>query len=412
MPTLITEAVNLTASTPKTGRIKLRIIDQGKGTSGTYPAATLEAAAKDKIFAKGTHMYADHMSATEAFDRPEGSIKNLAGVLESDAVYEDGALYAEAKVFPAWRDILDPEVFEHIGVSIRASAEVDEARGERTVTKLVHAESVDFVTKAGRGGRVMEVIESARVNTRAIRHGVAEATANDTREWLQSAVKASLDGDDSRWAWVRDFDDTNVWYEADGEDGTHTYQQGYTLSGNTAELTGDPVEVRVETRYTPITSAPADESKSPLPVPAGVQEKKEAATMATTTIEEAELATLRENASRATAAEAELKAEREARAAETKAARKTLAESIVAEAFGEDAPAFIVESAQLLAESENFDPEKLRTSATEAAAKIAEAGGAGTPRGVGESAPKETELTTESADKAIAQAFGRTIKEA
>jgi hypothetical protein len=384
MSTLISESVNLTSAPAKSGRIRIKIIDEGQGSSGFYPATTLEAAAKDKVFPKGTHMFLDHPSVTENFDRPERSLRDLAAVLDSDAVFESGALYADAKVFAAYRELLtDPEVFEAIGVSIRASAEVEETKTGRNVVKLVSSESVDFVTKAGRGGKVMEVLESARINSRAITRGVAEATANDTREWLQSAVRADKD----RWAWVRDFDDTNVWFEAESDTDTmRTYQQGYTLSGNTAALTGEPIEVRVETRYVPISAAPAAESKNSPPVPAGSTQKKEDAPMATTQIEEAELATLREAASRATTAEAELATERATRATEAKAARKDKAEAIVKEAFGDDVPAFFLNAATMLAESADFDPEKLRTDATEAAAKIAVDNGAGTPRGVGETA--------------------------
>lgn len=416
MSTLISESVNLTAAPAKSGRIRIKIIDEGQGSSGFYPAATLEAAAKDKVFPKGTHMFLDHPSVTENFDRPERSVRDLAAVLDSDAVFESGALYAEAKVFPAYRDILtDPEVFEAIGVSIRASAEVEETKTGRNITKLVSSESVDFVTKAGRGGKVMEVLESARINSRAITRGVAEATANDTREWLQSAVRADKD----RWAWVRDFDDTNVWFEADNEDDTmRTYQQAYTLSGNTAALTGEPIEVRVETRYVPISAAPATESKNSPVKPAGVTEKKGAATMATTNIEEAELATLRESASRAATVEAERdEAIKRAELAESKnedsekAVRESTAKAIVAEAFG-DTDAKVTRAALITAAlaAESFDANKLKADATEAAAEIAESRGAGNVRGLGDTDATATAITQESATQKILALRGITPK--
>lgn len=78
MPTLITEAVNLSATaTPAKGpgRIRIKIIDAGEGSSGNYPAETIEQAVKDNVFGKGLHMYADHPSATENYDRPERTIK-------------------------------------------------------------------------------------------------------------------------------------------------------------------------------------------------------------------------------------------------------------------------------------------------------------------------------------------------
>lgn len=416
MSTLISESVNLTAAPAKSGRIRIKIIDEGQGSSGFYPAATLRAAAKDKVFPKGTHMFLDHPSVTENFDRPERSVRDLAAVLDSDAVFESGALYAEAKVFPAYRELLtDPAVFEAIGVSIRASAEVEETKTGRNITKLVSSESVDFVTKAGRGGKVMEVLESARINSRAIIRGVTEATANDTREWLQAAVRADRD----RWAWVRDFDDTNVWFEAESDTDTmRTYQQGYTLSGNTAALTGEPTEVRVETRYVPIAAAPATESKNSPVNPAGATEKKGAATMATTNIEEAELATLRESASRAVTVEAERdEAIKRAELAESKnadsekAVRESTAKVIVAEAFG-DIEAKVTRAALITAAlaAESFDADKLKADATEAAAEIAESHGAGSVRGLGDTGAASTAITQESATQKILALRGITPK--
>lgn len=112
--------------------------------------------------------------------------------------------------------------------------------------------------------------------------------------------------------------------------------------------------------------------------------------MATTQIEEAELIQLRESASRATALEAELKAEKDARAKEAKeraeeAHKHRLAEAkrIVTEAFGEDAPALYTRLAESVAAPEDFDADAFRAEVTEAAAKREADQGAGTPRGLG-----------------------------
>jgi hypothetical protein len=117
--------------------------------------------------------------------------------------------------------------------------------------------------------------------------------------------------------------------------------------------------------------------------------------MATTTIEETELAQLREAASRATTAEADLKKEREERALEAAQARKDQAAAIVREAFGEDAPTFITESAQLLAASEDFDAKKLTDSVAEAAAKFQSQAGAGRPTGNGAQPVTEARTITD-----------------
>ncbi|WP_066298848.1 hypothetical protein [Arthrobacter luteolus] len=385
MPKLITESVALNATKSGPGRIRIKIIDAGEGSSGTYPTETIKAAAKDKVFSAGTHMYADHPGAQESYDRPERTIKDLAAVLTSDAVYDaaEEALYAEAKVFPHWREAI-AEMAEDIGVSIRASAQMDEKDGKRTITRLLHAESVDFVTKAGRGGKIAEVLESAR--------RVIEATANDTREYLNAAVK---DAGSGRYAWVRDFDDSIVWYATYGEDDAeHIYQQGYTLAGNTVTLTGDPVEVRIETRFVPVApaaeSAPADSPSNP----AGVTENRKEPTVATTNIEESELSALRADASRAAALEAENRKLRES-------ALKAEAAKIVAEAFdGIDAPRTITRLAEsyTVKEDGTLDAEALKAEATESAAEWRAAHGEGTVRGVGDTTAVTESKTITDAD--------------
>jgi len=76
-------------------------------------------------------------------------------------------LVAEADIFPVWRDVIDA-LAEDIGLSIRASGEreLGEAAGREgmIVTAITEGISVDFVTKAGAGGKVGALIESARAD--------------------------------------------------------------------------------------------------------------------------------------------------------------------------------------------------------------------------------------------------------
>ncbi|MGV0109827.1 hypothetical protein [Arthrobacter sp. CP30] len=377
MAVAITESVDtLTGKLEKTGakRFRIKIIDEGVGSSGTYPKATLELAAKEGVFGKGVHMYLDHPTALESMDRPERTVKDLAAVLDGPAVYEAGALYAPIKAFSAYADTIE-EMKDDIGVSIRASAEIEMGdSGERIITRLVEAQSVDFVTKAGRGGKVMEVLEGARVTHSAITNGVAEATANQTRDLLRTAVK-DAHGGLNRYTYVRDFDEALVWFTAssDYDESSKIWQRGYTLAGNTVTLTGEPAEVRIETSYVPV-STPTTESKNSPPIPAGVTERKEP-TVATTQIEEAELATLKQDAGRVTALEAD-----------NADLRKSVAESVIAEAFaGLEAPrtkARILES--FTSTGSTMTTDALRTEATESAAEIKVLQGAGKVEGVGE----------------------------
>lgn len=151
------------------GTVPIKVIDPGWGTSGYYSAEVLQRDGP-KVFRAGTHMYLDHPTATETLERPERSVKDLAGVLVSDARWvEDGpagpGLYADAKVFGEVRELLD-EIAPHIGVSIRASGKAvqGEAEGRKgpVIEAITQAHSVDFVTLPGRGGRVLEIIEAAR----------------------------------------------------------------------------------------------------------------------------------------------------------------------------------------------------------------------------------------------------------
>lgn len=255
MPKRIHEALGLTveALDGPSGRLNIQVIDAGWGSSGYYSGKVLENASKDRVFAKGTHMYLDHPSQAEEHDRPERSVRDLAAVLEEDATWNGSALVAKAKVFKPYRELLtDPDVAENIGISIRAYADttIGEAEGRKgtIITALTEALSVDFVTKAGRGGRVLAVLESARTR-------VDEATSNDTREALNAALRAAYGAEDV-WLWLRDFDDTTVWFTREDADSSAIYQQAYALADNgTAVLAdGDPIEVRARTEYVPVTA--------------------------------------------------------------------------------------------------------------------------------------------------------------
>lgn len=151
------------------GTVPLRIIAPGWGSSGYYSADVLERDGP-RVFTSGLHMYLDHPSESESVDRPERSVRDLAGRLTTDARWDpDGpagpGLYAEAEVFGPFRDVLD-QIAPHIGVSIRAAGMVSEGEAEgragRLVDSLVQAESVDWVTRAGAGGQVVMMLESAR----------------------------------------------------------------------------------------------------------------------------------------------------------------------------------------------------------------------------------------------------------
>ena len=499
------------------GRLSVQLINPGWGSSGYYAAGVLEAAAADRVFPAGTHMYLDHPSETERYDRPERSVRDLAAVLTEDARWDGTSLVASVQVLGPHRELLtDPAVAEAIGVSIRAAAEVTEGgeaegRRGRIIDRLTEGVSVDFVTRAGRGGRILQVLESARsrpvqearsigqwVESRihrdftvladdlagegrltreeritlsagigdglvafvarveadapqlyrrdlwddpddtvaaaveaaraggvrvweavARRLGVAvEATANERREQLHAALRdAYVDDDQCQWVWVRDFDDTTVWFDVESGDDAGTWQQTYTAADDGAvSLSDDRTQVRAETRYVPVD--PAGRSTP--------TEESEEDTMPE--IEEARLRQLEEAAGRVTALESERDTARSELAVErARSAARPIAATVVGESTTLPAAVQrrVVESLVTTArvgEDGQLDEPALRTAAQEArtvaeaeVAAVLEAAGAGAVRGLGGSGTNGggDEVSEADVDAALNGAFGApTVKEA
>ena len=139
------------------GRYRIRIIAPGRGSTGMYTAPNLAESAP--LFTPGTHMFFDHQTMTEDRERPERSVRDLAGVLESGAeIMPDGSLEADIKVYPSVNGIIR-ERWADIGVSINGWS-VEEIGPDGVVPVLAGIQSVDFVTRAGAKGAVLEVLES------------------------------------------------------------------------------------------------------------------------------------------------------------------------------------------------------------------------------------------------------------
>lgn len=415
------------ATTPSqdgaSGRMLIQLINPGWGSSGYYSAEVLEAAAKAKIFGAGTQSYIDHPSESERADRPERSVRDLAAILTSDAAWDGSALVAEIQTFGPMAGAL-AEMKDAIGISIRAAATVAtgeaEGRTGTIITELVEGVSVDFVTNAGRGGRILDILESARptlVCERAVSHGVAEATANDTRNSLDAALDDLFGGQDT-YVWVCDFDNELVWYQVSGPDSSDTYQLGYTITDDAVVTlsTDTPVEVTRRTEYVPVSPA------------GGTTTTTESEEDTMPQIEEARLRQLEADAGRASAAESErdtLRTEnadlkrnkaigdaREAArpiATEVAAASETLTQSVQARVVRESIAALVVNDAGTFDEAAfRTAVETARTAAETEIAEALQAQGIGTVRNGGGGAGGGTVTRAES-DAARAKAFGRTV---
>lgn len=154
-----------TAVTELSGRrYKVRLIEGDRlGSTGYYPASMLREYGP-KVFVKGTPMYLDHMSEAEKAVRPHGSVMNYAAELAEDAYYENDGLYANVEVFEHQMPLIK-SLKDRIGISIRArgncTEEIIEGKRVPVFQDFILARSADFVVKAGAGGRIVEMLESA-----------------------------------------------------------------------------------------------------------------------------------------------------------------------------------------------------------------------------------------------------------
>lgn len=429
MPQAVLEratAVQAISAGASEGLINVTLITPGVGSSGYYSQDVLEAAGVDAVFPVGTLMFLDHPTETEQYERPGRSVRDVAGVFTTTAAWNGTGLAAEARLFGPWQETLT-EMAEAIGVSIRASALLSEGEhdGKRMpiVDKIVQGESVDFVTHAGRGGS-FAALEAARptlVCERAVAHGVAEATANDTRDALQSVIRdrfGSTD-DDAPWVWVRDFDETTVWYEVSDT----TYQIGYSLAadGSASLDDGDPTEVTARTTYVPVGSAggTTTTSESLEDTVGNIQVDEAEHRRLTEAAAAAEAANQRATAAEARADEAE---RRNALTAARDSARPIAIEIVGAsETLTASARARVIETTVaglVVNEAGTFDEAAFRTAVesarTAAEAEIAEAlqaAGVGSVHNGGSGAGGGGTVTREESDAARRKAFGHPVTE-
>ena len=174
-------------------RWKAKLIEGNKlGSTAYYPADVL-ATQGPRVFKKGTPIYLDHQTPEERELRPFGSVQNYAGELAEDAYYDGDGLYAEIEVFEHVAPMIK-SLANKIGMSIRAavktSKEVIDGQIVPVAKEFVRARSVDFVVKAGAGGKLVQVLESAQLDESLDSEQDKENTVMDeaTKELLESLV--------------------------------------------------------------------------------------------------------------------------------------------------------------------------------------------------------------------------------
>lgn len=147
----------------------VKIIDPGRGSSGYYTKEVLQRDGPE-IFKAGTLMYVNHATAAEESARPEGDWTKLAAVTVGNAYWDDNgkdgaALYAPAKVFSDYATQVK-EKAPFTGVSVRARGRLNEKKiapdgRPGVIEALTYGDSIDLVTKAGRGGKLLLEAENA-----------------------------------------------------------------------------------------------------------------------------------------------------------------------------------------------------------------------------------------------------------
>lgn len=174
---VLDEAVELAEAVGDDGTFAVKVIEAGWGTSGFYGKDILARDA-GAAFPVGTHMYWNHPTRRELSER--GGLRDMSdlrAVLVESAHWDDAGrkgpgVYARAKVFGPFRDAIR-EMAPFMGLSIHASGafiegEADGRKG-RIITRLDEdrngLHSVDFVPRAGAGGRMLTMLEGAMRGT-------------------------------------------------------------------------------------------------------------------------------------------------------------------------------------------------------------------------------------------------------
>lgn len=141
----------------------IKVISPGTGSSAHYSASVVEKMAP--LVKPGTLMFWNHQTSAQEAERPEGDLDHLAAIITKQGVWNENGpkgpgVYAEAKVMADYAQKVE-ERAPHIGLSIRAggTSTGKTVNGKPELKSIDHIESIDYVTKAGRGG--MALVEAA-----------------------------------------------------------------------------------------------------------------------------------------------------------------------------------------------------------------------------------------------------------
>lgn len=190
MPTQLLEASKISPDSLTGAVWRIKVIEgDRKGSSAFYPKEVVEAGAP--LFKKGTRVYGDHPTQDSKWNLPERSYKEIIGVFETDAEFDGKDLYANVKFYSESRDFIKERAVDGvIGMSIRASGEVEETADGPVLKAFTSVASVDVVTTAGAGGGFDKLLESARENSAP--EGGAEPLEEKETSGMDKELEAAL----------------------------------------------------------------------------------------------------------------------------------------------------------------------------------------------------------------------------
>lgn len=170
------------------GTMLARFISPGQGASAYYEKEQL---IRDAPLFKGAHVYINHPSKSEAQDRPERDWIMLAGEITEVPTFRPQGpagpgLYGPMRIVPSWQSLIK-EKASLSGMSLRAhgSKVIKDKGGQKVMVaeKFLPGLSVDVVTVAGAGGKILPLVEA----------GMERARQSVTK-WMQDAEFIESDG--------------------------------------------------------------------------------------------------------------------------------------------------------------------------------------------------------------------------
>lgn len=146
-----------------------RLIASGVSLNGKYYSGEMLESTGSAAFPVGTLVHADHQSWSEAYDRPEKSVKTIIGAIATEPKLDtvDGVegLYANVEFTEEWAPRVE-QIAPFVGLSISTQYIADETAeredGVETVAAFVPfpTNSVDLVTVPGAKGKLLRALES------------------------------------------------------------------------------------------------------------------------------------------------------------------------------------------------------------------------------------------------------------